>query len=144
MVFQLKNKVNFISQKGSLFFKISLNSIFTIKEKKDDKFDKYIIVTFSNNTFVLVVKDDEVVRTNEHNFITDKSSLSVNLLADNSILQIHQAGFRHIFNKTINNEKFVDIKQKKNILFCCVNERQIVLYLTGGELIYYELNVEKG
>jgi splicing factor 3B subunit 3 len=134
-----------IKDQGSLSFKATSLLVFTIKEKKSDRYDKYIVISFANATIVLLVKDEEVNPITDHLFISKKLSLSINLLEDDSMLQVHSGGFRHIFREDTKNEnKFVDVLQKKTVLFSSVNERQVILGLTGGEILYYELNVDSG
>lgn len=66
------------------------------------------------------------------------STLSVSTLGDNSLLQIHPMGIRHIrSDKRINEWK---PPGKKNIVKCAVNSRQVVVALSDGELIYFEMD----
>lgn len=53
-------------------------------------------------------------------------------------LQIYPDGIRHIrSDKRVNEWK---TPGKKTIVKCAVNQRQVVIALTGGELVYFELD----
>ena len=54
------------------------------------------------------------------------------------ILQIYPDGIRHIrSDKRVNEWK---TPGKKNIVKCAVNQRQVVIALSGGELVYFEMD----
>ena len=54
------------------------------------------------------------------------------------IFQIYPDGIRHIrSDKRVNEWK---TPGKKNIVKCAVNQRQVVIALTGGELVYFEMD----
>ena len=54
------------------------------------------------------------------------------------ILQIYPEGIRHIrADKRVNEWK---TPGKKNIVRCAVNQRQVVIALSGGELVYFEMD----
>ena len=53
-------------------------------------------------------------------------------------LQIYPDGIRHIrADKRVNEWK---TPGKKSIIKCAVNQRQVVIALTGGELVYFEMD----
>lgn len=55
-----------------------------------------------------------------------------------TMLQIYPDGIRHIrSDKRVNEWK---TPGKKTIVKCAVNQRQVVIALTGGELVYFELD----
>ena len=54
------------------------------------------------------------------------------------MLQIYPDGIRHIrADKRVNEWR---TPGKKNITKCAVNLRQVVIALTGGELVYFEMD----
>jgi splicing factor 3B subunit 3 len=120
-------------------------ALWTIKGNSDDRFDKYIVVSFSNATIVLSVGDtvEEVTTTG---FLLTACTLGVALLDDNTILQVHPGGVRHI--KAGN--KVVEWKTpgQRPVSRAIVNSRQAVVAVDkaakgGGlatELIYFELD----
>lgn len=53
-------------------------------------------------------------------------------------LQIYPDGIRHIrADKRVNEWK---APGKRSIFRCAVNQRQVVIALTGGELVYFEMD----
>lgn len=52
--------------------------------------------------------------------------------------QIYPDGIRHIrADKRVNEWR---TSEKKTITKCAVNQRQVVIALTGGELVYFEMD----
>jgi hypothetical protein len=55
-----------------------------------------------------------------------------------TFLQVYPDGIRHIrADKRVNEWK---TPGKKTIVKCAVNQRQVVIALTGGELVYFEMD----
>jgi hypothetical protein len=53
-------------------------------------------------------------------------------------IQVYPDGIRHIrADKRVNEWK---TPGKKSIVKCAVNQRQVVIALTGGELVYFEMD----
>lgn len=54
------------------------------------------------------------------------------------LFQVYPDGIRHIrADKRVNEWK---TPGKKTIVKCAVNQRQVVIALTGGELVYFEMD----
>eukprot|EP00981_Chlorochromonas_danica_P002905 scaffold591_cov174-Ochromonas_danica.AAC.6 len=113
------------------------NAVWTVKGEHTDAYDRYVIVSFSNATLVLSI-GDKVEEVTDSGFLTNVPTLAVALLADNALIQVHGSGIRHIraggrFNewKTPN---------KRTIQIATVNSRQVAIALSGGEIIYFELD----
>ncbi|KAH7464634.1 hypothetical protein PRIC2_010323 [Phytophthora ramorum] len=111
-------------------------AVWCLKESYSDPYDKYIVVSFEDATLVLEV-GETVEEVAQSGFLRDHGSLLVALLEDDSKLQIHQNGIRHV-------PKFQPVTEwkapgKKVIEHCAANSRQVVISLAGGEIIYFEL-----
>ncbi|CAI5702384.1 hypothetical protein KXD40_005240 [Peronospora effusa] len=111
-------------------------AVWCLKESYGDPYDKYIVVSFEDATLVLEV-GETVEEVSQSGFIRDHGSLLVALLEDDSKLQIHTNGIRHV-------PKFQPVTEwkapgKKVIEHCAANSRQVVISLAGGEIIYFEL-----
>ena len=64
--------------------------------------------------------------------------MNQNIIDNGLFFQIYPDGIRHIrSDRRVNEWK---TPGKKNIIQCAVNERQIVIALTGNELVYFELD----
>lgn len=107
------------------------------KEKADDEFDSYIIVSFLNATIVLSI-GETVEEVTDSGFLGTMSTLCCSQLGENALIQIYPEGIRHIrADKRVNEWK---APVKKQIVQCAINQRQVVIALSGGELVYFEMD----
>eukprot|EP00210_Caulerpa_lentillifera_P002872 g2742.t1 len=112
-------------------------AIFTTKLDSTDDYDSYIIVSFQNATLIFSI-GDEIKETTESGFLATSPTLSVQLLKDNSLLQVHPSGLRHIRpDRRINEWRSPG---RSTITKSSTNESQVVISLSGGEVIYFELD----
>ncbi|KAF7268952.1 hypothetical protein GWI33_017981 [Rhynchophorus ferrugineus] len=112
------------------------NAVWTVKNRSDDEFDAYIIVSFMNATLVLSI-GETVEEVTDSGFQGTTPTLACATLANDALVQIYPEGMRHIGpDKRVNQWK----DGKKTIVKCAVNQRQVVLALTGGELVFFELD----
>uniref|UniRef100_A0A8D8RL10 Splicing factor 3B subunit 3 n=2 Tax=Cacopsylla melanoneura TaxID=428564 RepID=A0A8D8RL10_9HEMI len=116
------------------------NAVWTVKRRSDEEFDAYIVVSFSNATLVLSI-GETVEEVSDSGFLGTTPTLSCSALGDESVVQVYPDGIRHI-----SSSKRSDWKEsgKKKIVKCAVNQRQIVIALQGGRLIYFEMHPETG
>ncbi|CAH1779239.1 unnamed protein product [Owenia fusiformis] len=113
------------------------NAVWTVKKNVDDEFDAYIIVSFVNATLVLSI-GETVEEVTDSGFLGTTPTLSCSQLGDDALVQIYPEGIRHIrSDKRVNEWK---TPGKKAIVKCAVNSRQVVIALTGGELVYFEMD----
>ncbi|TMW62173.1 hypothetical protein Poli38472_009666 [Pythium oligandrum] len=113
-------------------------AVWCLKESNSDQHDKYIVVSFEDATLVLGI-GETVEQLNDVGFITDQGSLLVHLMEDDSMLQVHPNGIRHI--RKLQPMTEWKAPGKKVIERCAANARQLVICLAGGEIIYFELDV---
>jgi len=113
------------------------NAVWAVKKNATDEHHTYIVVSFVNATIVLSI-GETVMEVSDSGILDSTPTLSVSTLGDNSLLQIHPNGLRHIrADGRINEWK---TPGKKTIVQSAVNERQVVIGLSGGELVYFELD----
>uniref|UniRef100_H2ZPL8 DNA damage-binding protein 1 n=1 Tax=Ciona savignyi TaxID=51511 RepID=H2ZPL8_CIOSA len=113
------------------------NAVWTVKIREDEEYDSYIIVSFVNATLVLSI-GETVEEVTDSGFLGTTPTLSCSLLGENALVQVYPDGIRHIrADKRVNEWK---TPGKKTILKCAVNQRQVVIALTGGELVYFEMD----
>ncbi|CAA9995282.1 unnamed protein product [Nesidiocoris tenuis] len=112
-------------------------AVWTVKKRADDEFDTFIIVSFVSATLVLRIGEnvEEVADSGFHGIT---STLACSLLGEDSAVQVHPGGVRHIRS----DKRHQDWKapSKQQIVKCAVNQRQVVIALTSGELVYFELD----
>ena len=113
------------------------NAVFTVKKNIADEFDAYIVVSFVNATLVLSI-GETVEEVSDSGFLGTTPTLSASLLGDDSLLQAHPGGLRHVrADKRINEWR---CPGRKTITRVACNNRQVVIALSGGEIIYFELD----
>ncbi|NXS45416.1 SF3B3 factor, partial [Balaeniceps rex] len=113
------------------------NAVWTVRRQVEDEFDAYIIVSFVNATLVLSI-GETVEEVTDSGFLGTTPTLSCSLLGDDALVQVYPDGIRHIrADKRVNEWK---TPGKKTIVKCAVNQRQVVIALTGGELVYFEMD----
>ncbi|XP_074644658.1 splicing factor 3B subunit 3 [Tubulanus polymorphus] len=113
------------------------NAVWTVKRNVEEEFDAYIIVSFVNATLVLSI-GETVEEVTDSGFLGTTPTLSCSQLGDDALVQIYPDGIRHIrSDKRVNEWK---TPGKKTIVKCAVNQRQVVIALTGGELVYFEMD----
>ncbi|KAG2230019.1 hypothetical protein INT48_003065 [Thamnidium elegans] len=113
------------------------SAVWTTKLKADDEFHAYIVVSFANATLVLSIGEtvEEVADTG---FLTDAPTIAVQQIGDDALLQVHPTGIRHIRADRRVNEWRAPNGQL--ITEAATNSRQVVISLSGGEIVYFELD----
>ena len=112
-------------------------AVWTVKKSIDDEFDRYIVVSFSNATLVLSIGDN-VEEVTDSGFLTTAPTLQVVLLADNALIQVHPGGIRHIRPDSRTSEW--KSPGGRIVQLASANSRQVAISLSGGEIIYFELD----
>jgi len=113
------------------------SAVWTVKGRKDDEHDKYIVVSFTNATLVLSI-GETVEEVADSGFLAAVPTLAVALLDDNSTLQIHEKGIRHLRADARPAEW--KTPGKKTLERAAANGAQLAVALAGGEVIYFELD----
>ncbi|URE12489.1 Splicing factor 3B subunit [Musa troglodytarum] len=114
------------------------SAVWTVKKNVNDEFDAYIVVSFVNATLVLSI-GETIEEVSDSGFLDTTPSLSVSLLGDDSLMQVHPNGIRHIREDGRINEW--KTPGKKTIVKVGSNRLQVVIALSGGELIYFEMDM---
>ncbi|GJT26039.1 spliceosome-associated protein 130 A [Tanacetum coccineum] len=88
------------------------SAVWTVKKNINDEFDAYIIVSFSNATLVLSIGGETVEEVTDSGlFLGTTPSLAVSLIGDDSLMQVHPTGIRHI-----REDRHIDITDFKWLL----------------------------
>lgn len=104
-----------------------------------DQYDAYIVLSFVNGTLVLSI-GDTIEEVSDTGFLSSAPTLGVQQLGDDALLQIHPRGIRHILaDKRVNEWK---VNQGETIVCATTNSRQVVIGLSSGEVVYFELDLE--
>lgn len=114
------------------------SAVWTVKKNINDEFDAYIVVSFANATLVLSI-GETVEEVSDSGFLDTTHSLAVSLIGDDSLMQVHTNGIRHIREDGRINEWRTP--GKRTIVKVGSNRLQVVIALSGGELIYFEVDM---
>ncbi|GJT26036.1 splicing factor 3B subunit 3-like protein [Tanacetum coccineum] len=72
-------------------------AFWTVKKNINDEFDAYIVVSFANATLVLSIGGETVKEVSDSGlFLGTTPSLGVSMIGDDSLIQVHPTGIRHI------------------------------------------------
>eukprot|EP00238_Polyblepharides_amylifera_P001957 CAMPEP_0196584476 /NCGR_PEP_ID=MMETSP1081-20130531/47156_1 /TAXON_ID=36882 /ORGANISM="Pyramimonas amylifera, Strain CCMP720" /LENGTH=1211 /DNA_ID=CAMNT_0041905687 /DNA_START=221 /DNA_END=3856 /DNA_ORIENTATION=- len=114
------------------------SAVWTVRTSTSSNYDAYIVVSFANATLVLSI-GETVEEVNDSGFLGTTPSLRVGLLGEDSFMQAHPQGLRHIrADRRVNEWK---TPGRKTVTQVAANLRQVVLALTGGELVYFEMEM---
>ncbi|PSR93069.1 Pre-mRNA-splicing factor like [Actinidia chinensis var. chinensis] len=114
------------------------SAVWTVKKNVNDEFDAYIVVSFANATLVLSI-GETVEEVSDSGFLDTTPSLAVSLIGDDSLMQVHPSVIRHIREDGRVNEWRTP--GKRTIVKVGSNRLQVVIALSGGELIYFEVDM---
>jgi splicing factor 3B subunit 3 len=115
------------------------HAVWTVRGSADAAFDKYIVVSFVDVTLVLSI-GDTVEEVLDSGFLATAPTLFVQLMADGSYVQVHPQGIRHLLAGRTNEWR---APGNKRVVCASGNERQIVIALSGGEIVFFELDDTK-
>ncbi|KAK4227715.1 Pre-mRNA-splicing factor rse1 [Podospora fimiseda] len=114
------------------------HAVWTTKLTKHDEYDAYIVLSFTNATLVLSI-GETVEEVSDSGFLTTVPTLAVQQLGEDGIIQIHPKGIRHIVQGRVNEW---GAPQHRSIVAAAANENQVVIALSSGEIVYFEMDVD--
>jgi splicing factor 3B subunit 3 len=115
------------------------NAVWTVKRAANDEHDAYIVVSFVNATLVLSI-GETVEEVTDSGLKPDTPTIHVALLGEDSIVQVYTSGIRHIrADSRVNEWK---TPKGRPIMRATANSRQVVIALSGGEVVYFEMDVQ--
>jgi splicing factor 3B subunit 3 len=113
------------------------SAVWTTKLTRNDTFDAYIILSFSNGTLVLSI-GETVEEVTDTGFLSSAPTLAVQQLGEDGLIQVHPKGIRHIQADRRVNEW--PAPQHRSIVAATTNQRQVAVALSSGEIVYFELD----
>lgn len=112
------------------------SAVWTTKLKNDDQFDAYIVLSSANSTLVLSI-GETVEQVSDTGFLDSVTTLAVQQLGEDGLIQVHPRGIRHIRNGRVNEW---GAPQHRTIVAAATNARQVAIALSSGELVYFEMD----
>ncbi|RKP38629.1 CPSF A subunit region-domain-containing protein [Dimargaris cristalligena] len=112
-------------------------AIWSTKLTATDPYDSYIVVSFTDATLVLAI-GETVEEVTDSGLLTNKPTLVVQQIGPNALVQVHPQGYRLIQADKRVSEWRPPAHQV--VTHAVANERQLVLGLSSGEVVYFELD----
>jgi splicing factor 3B subunit 3 len=113
------------------------SAVWTTKRTKSDEYDAYIVLSFTNGTLVLSI-GETVEEVTDTGFLSTSSTLAVQQMGEDGLIQVYPRGIRHIqANGQINEWP---APQHRTIVAASTNDRQVAIALSSGEIVYFELD----
>ena len=111
--------------------------VWTIRNNPESPYHGYIVVSFTNATLVLAV-GETVEEVTDSGLQAQVRTLEVMMLADGALVQVHAAGITHI--QANKQSSTWTPPAGKAIEYASANEKQVIISLSGGEVIYFQLD----
>ncbi|KAK2070300.1 hypothetical protein P8C59_004806 [Phyllachora maydis] len=112
------------------------SAVWTTKLTKYDEFDAYIVLSFTNGTLVLSI-GETVEEVSDSGFLTNVSTLAVQQMGEEGLIQVHPKGIRHIVQGRVDEWP---APQHRSIVAAATNQAQVVIALSSGEIVYFEMD----
>ncbi|CAF9937675.1 MAG: pre-mRNA-splicing factor rse1 [Heterodermia speciosa] len=113
------------------------SAVWTTKITREDQYDAYIVLSFTNGTLVLSI-GETVEEVTDTGFLSSAPTLAVQQLGEDALIQVHPKGIRHIRADRRVNEW--PAPQHRSIVAATTNERQVAVALSSGEIVYFEMD----
>ncbi|KEZ42612.1 Pre-mRNA-splicing factor rse-1 [Scedosporium apiospermum] len=114
------------------------SAVWTLKLNRGDQYDAYIILSFTNGTFVLSI-GETVEQVNNSGFLTSVPTLAAQLLGEDGLIQVHPKGIRHICRGEVQEWA---APQHRSIVAAATNSHQVAIALSSGEIVYFEMDAD--
>ena len=99
-----------------------------------------MVVSFQDSTCVLQIIGDKVSPVTTSGFQTNEPTLHAGLLEGDIFIQVTQRSLIQIQGKGENRKRTKWESDKGRILMACSNTRQVVIFIEGGQIVYFELD----
>ncbi|KAJ5918015.1 Pre-mRNA-splicing factor rse1 [Penicillium verhagenii] len=116
------------------------SAVWTTKLTRSEEYDRYIVLSFTNGTIVLGIGEIVEEITEDSGFLSTAPTLAVQQLGEDSLIQVHPRGIRHLLADHRVNEW--PAPQHRSIVAAATNERQVAVALSSGEIVYFEMDAD--
>eukprot|EP01041_Mallomonas_annulata_P009800 gene9800-20388_t len=117
-----------------------IKGIWSLRSHEKDVYDKFLVQAFIGETRVLCMEDDQLVEAEIPGFSSGQTLHCGNML-NGLIVQVTQSTVRLIASDSLRMVNEVNVSPKR-ITGASSTPEQVVLSLSGGEVLYLELDVD--
>jgi len=116
-----------------------VKGMWSLRTSETCMFDKYLVQTFISETRILGIDNEEMSEAEIPGFLCDKSTLYCGNVHGNRLVQVVDCSVRLVDSTTL------ELVQELNVSPKCINLatgnlHQLVVCISGGEVVYYALN----
>lgn len=116
-----------------------ITACFTLREKAEDSFERYIIVSFDDATKVLRVSDETVSEVSDTGFSTEAATIFAAQMGDTSLVQAQAGTVRFFDSAAPQNVTVWNPPNDSRVLAAAGNTSQLLVALSTGDVIYFEV-----
>lgn len=118
-----------------------IRNIFACKKNAESLHDSFIVVAFDKRTKVLAVGETKVEETANSGFELHQTTLCAAQIGSSSFVQVYRQGVRYIASGKVEDAKEWKPPVPSRITAACCNSAQVVVCLSSGALVYFEVDV---
>jgi splicing factor 3B subunit 3 len=111
--------------------------VWTIKSNMSVQYDSFIVLSFAQETLILSISDT-VEEATGTGFLTSAPTLAVQQMGEDTMVQVHPKGIRHIEASGRANDW--PVPPHRSIVAAACNSSQVAIALSSGEIYYFEMD----
>ncbi len=116
-----------------------IKGMWSLRTSETNMFDKYLVQTFISETRILGIENEEMSEAEIPGFLCDTSTLYCGNVYGNKIVQVVDSSIRLIDSSSLELIQEISVSPKC-ITLATGNLHQLVVSISGGEIILYALN----
>ena len=116
-----------------------IKGMWSLRTSETNMFDKYLVQTFISETRILGIENEEMNEVEMPGFLCDTSTLYCGNVYGNKLVQVVDRSIRLLDSSSLELIQEIDVSPKC-ITLATGNLQQLVVCISGGEIILYALN----
>ncbi|CAN8069477.1 unnamed protein product [Agarophyton chilense] len=117
-----------------------ISDLYAFKKSSEALYDEFIVISFEKRTKVLAVGEAKVEETSESGFELNDTTLCAAQMGLSSLVQVHKHGLRYVHGGRANDATEWKPPVPSRITAGCCNRNQLVVILSSGTLVYFEVD----
>ena len=114
-----------------------VKKIWSLRQSLDSEFDKYLVQSFTHETRVLVIEEEELSELESYCFETNVQTLLCLNAEQKLVVQVTQRSMRLIDTSSLSMVNEYTFPADKIATVACGGKNQIVIALSGGNVLYF-------